>query len=428
MAEGDVSEEDLGRVPRLAPGCDPTSLELSPAEGFLLSRIDGNTTWRMLREIGGLPAEEVDFFVEDWLSMGVINIDGRVPSVQRRKQAPEPKKKSSARLSGEIDESLLDPSLDMDVETQRKILTFEAGLDRDYFQILGVELSAEARDIKRAYFALSKEFHPDLYFRRNIGDYAPRLNAAFKGILEAYELLADPDSRAEIRRSVEDAGGGPVENGSASSSGNSAASSRPIVAKTPLERLRQRMPFKVPDNLRRERSDKGEELFEAAQVAESNGDLADAVASLRLAIAFDSGNAEFKQAFGRVQAELAMQKIDEILTCQSSVLDAGSRRELQKLIADALAHRSEDHEVKHLVARSWLALGNDDQAMEYAEKAAAELPNSVLYLTTVAEIHLSRSERGYATKRLEEALRLDPSDVNARKMYERLKKAPRGIS
>jgi Flp pilus assembly protein TadD len=152
------------------------------------------------------------------------------------------------------------------------------------------------------------------------------------------------------------------------------------------------------------------------------------VASLRLAIAFDSGNAEFKQAFGRVQAELAIQKIDEILTCQSSALDAGSRRELEKLIADALAHRSEDHEVKHLVARSWLVLGNNDRAMEYAEKAAAELPKSVLYLTTVAEIHLSRSERGYATKRLEEALRLDPSDLKARKMYERLKKAPRGIS
>ena len=58
-----VSDEDLCRSLRLCLGSDPTSLVLSAAEGYLLSRIDGHTPWRVLRETGGLGAEEVDICV-----------------------------------------------------------------------------------------------------------------------------------------------------------------------------------------------------------------------------------------------------------------------------------------------------------------------------------------------------------------------------
>jgi hypothetical protein len=71
-----VSEEDLGRTPCICTGCDPTSLRLSAAEGYLLSRIDGHTPWRLLREIGGLTPDEVDMCIELWLGDGVIEMGG----------------------------------------------------------------------------------------------------------------------------------------------------------------------------------------------------------------------------------------------------------------------------------------------------------------------------------------------------------------
>ncbi len=74
MDLGEVSEEDLGRTPCIAAGCDPTALRLSALEGYLLSRIDGHTSWRLLREIGGLTADEVDMCVEMWLGDGVIEM------------------------------------------------------------------------------------------------------------------------------------------------------------------------------------------------------------------------------------------------------------------------------------------------------------------------------------------------------------------
>ncbi len=59
MHSVDASEQEQ-RIPRLASRWDPSDMQLSPEEGFLLSRIDGHTPWNQLRQIGGIPPEEVE--------------------------------------------------------------------------------------------------------------------------------------------------------------------------------------------------------------------------------------------------------------------------------------------------------------------------------------------------------------------------------
>ena len=51
-SKGGSGEQE--RIPRLAPDLDPEDLELTPGEGFLLSRIDGARSWKALCHIGGL--------------------------------------------------------------------------------------------------------------------------------------------------------------------------------------------------------------------------------------------------------------------------------------------------------------------------------------------------------------------------------------
>jgi curved DNA-binding protein len=60
---------------------------------------------------------------------------------------------------------------------------------RDYFSILGVERSADADAVKKAFRRLVRQYHPDV----NPGD--PAAEARFKEISEAYEVLSDPDKR-----------------------------------------------------------------------------------------------------------------------------------------------------------------------------------------------------------------------------------------
>jgi curved DNA-binding protein len=60
---------------------------------------------------------------------------------------------------------------------------------RDYFKVLGVERTADADAIKRAFRKLARQYHPDV----NPGDKAAE--ARFKEVSEAYEVLSDPDKR-----------------------------------------------------------------------------------------------------------------------------------------------------------------------------------------------------------------------------------------
>ncbi|MEB3277188.1 MAG: DnaJ C-terminal domain-containing protein [Cyanobacteriota bacterium] len=60
---------------------------------------------------------------------------------------------------------------------------------RDYFEVLGVERSADADTVKRAFRKLARQYHPDV----NPNDKSAE--ARFKEISEAYEVLSDPQKR-----------------------------------------------------------------------------------------------------------------------------------------------------------------------------------------------------------------------------------------
>ena len=59
----------------------------------------------------------------------------------------------------------------------------------DYYSVLGVERSAEQKDIRQAFRRLARKYHPDL--NKDDAD----AEARFKEVNEAYEVLSDPDSR-----------------------------------------------------------------------------------------------------------------------------------------------------------------------------------------------------------------------------------------
>lgn len=62
---------------------------------------------------------------------------------------------------------------------------------RDYYEVLGVDKSASADELKKAYRKLAKKYHPDL----NPGDKAKEAEEKFKEASEAYEVLSDSEKR-----------------------------------------------------------------------------------------------------------------------------------------------------------------------------------------------------------------------------------------
>ena len=62
-----------------------------------------------------------------------------------------------------------------------------AGKFQDHYEVLGVDLKADAETIQRAYAELAKKFHP--------GNPASGDAEAFEAVNMAYEVLSDPAQR-----------------------------------------------------------------------------------------------------------------------------------------------------------------------------------------------------------------------------------------
>ena len=60
---------------------------------------------------------------------------------------------------------------------------------KDYYEVLGVERTASAEDIKKAYRKLAHKFHPDVSKEKNAKE-------KFQELGEAYETLKSPEKRA----------------------------------------------------------------------------------------------------------------------------------------------------------------------------------------------------------------------------------------
>lgn len=73
----------------------------------------------------------------------------------------------------------------------------------DPYSILGIDRTASDDSVRRAYLKLVKQLHPDV-------NPSPEAEEKFKTISAAYDLLGDPERRAQFDRGEIDAAGEPV--------------------------------------------------------------------------------------------------------------------------------------------------------------------------------------------------------------------------
>lgn len=86
---------------------------------------------------------------------------------------------------------------------------FEARIGRqaNAFELLGVNLDATKRDIRRAWGDLSRKFHPDALQPKGLGHLRDRVEQVFAALSEANMTLGDADKRKELKAVIELGGG-----------------------------------------------------------------------------------------------------------------------------------------------------------------------------------------------------------------------------
>lgn len=104
-------------------------------------------------------------------------------------RASQVSKRAAGQRRG-LDESQLGKRLAKRVRTMHRLLD-----EVDYYQLLGLERSASPDALRRAYFDLSLEFHPDRFFLLRSGDLKEKIYDIYRRIAEAYRVLSDERRR-----------------------------------------------------------------------------------------------------------------------------------------------------------------------------------------------------------------------------------------
>jgi curved DNA-binding protein CbpA len=106
----------------------------------------------------------------------------------------------------------LDEAVDLPMERRMQVLELFYRLSKlDYYGVLGIAYGADKKEVRAAYFGLSKAFHPDSMFRKELGSFKAKMTTVFQALTEAYETLSKKKAREEYdtylrsTRSIKDA-------------------------------------------------------------------------------------------------------------------------------------------------------------------------------------------------------------------------------
>jgi serine/threonine-protein kinase len=240
---------DIDRV--LAHSANPLlrtqKLPLSPADGFVLSRVDGTLTAREVFQIIPLPQEDAERSLFGLLCTGILEFLPRTATSRARAAveaeratpappgaaaprppapappAPPPRPAAPAARSATApapapastpaaaaaSEAARQAAAERRQEEVRKAIAaqraeitdaYEGIKKRDFFAFLGIARDADERKVKEAYFRLARPFHPDTALDPALADLRRQREAVFLHLGQVYETLRNPANRARYER------------------------------------------------------------------------------------------------------------------------------------------------------------------------------------------------------------------------------------
>lgn len=160
----------------------------------------------------------------------------------------------------------------------------------DYYQVLGLEMTAPFSEIKGRYHALQREYHPDTFFQSPDMELRAAVMQIAKRIAESYVILRDEEKRQRYNEGI---------------SGPERATKLRFTEESEqqLHRDKQKAAEEVLG-----KTAQGRNLVQKAIKAIETGDLAGASRDLQTALLFESGNPDIKRRLDDVKAQMDAKK------------------------------------------------------------------------------------------------------------------------
>jgi DNA-binding response OmpR family regulator/curved DNA-binding protein CbpA len=203
---------------------------LGEDEQQLLLAIDGHQTVATVRALAILPPLEVDRFLYAMSCAQMIELrhdpaKGKAkPHIARLAHAappplkppplkastgdkPPPRTQVVAQSAGSLLPELASietPAASEDSLARERLAAKVAQMRKlDYFELLGVPRTATRDEVKRAYFAMAKEYHPDKHFGSSSAEVRELSSQIYDRLTTAHSTLVDDDERARYLKELD---------------------------------------------------------------------------------------------------------------------------------------------------------------------------------------------------------------------------------
>lgn len=336
-------------------------------------------------------------------------------------------------------EGLPGDGIDLRPDQRHAIDIAWTGLDqKSHYEVLLLPRSADEKAIKKAYYRLSKEYHPDKFYRKQLGPYKIKLEAIFNRVTEAYRVLNDGESRAEYDALQ----GTPA----APRDATSQAFSHSTVDVTFVpDSMRQKMPTRKTNtpagatpagvgkrppavfiqNLQKDLAQrvlKAREYAKAGQEAYEKARYAEAATQFQLALAMDPRSTKLKALMTRAQGQARNGRAEglwkQAMEAKASDNQKAAADLMQKAIDCKPTRGRYFNEFGKFVMTNTLQQKN---AVEHLKHAVDLEPNNVAFLT---DLGLAYDELGMPSNALrvfEKILTIEPKNSTATKLVKKLK-------
>lgn len=341
----------------------------------------------------------------------------------------------------------------------------------DLYGLLRVGPDADANAIQKAYYELSRSWHPDRFFRKKLGEYGERLETAFVGVTQAYKTLTDPvkrknydrehrarlekrrteeqeaEARAERQRRREerkqaeergevstpprtdaaprqrssvvrsserterrrDRDGPSIRERLAQNSQRRSGSSLGVT-----DRLRSRMMEQVREQVG-ERLRKARTFYEAGKADYEGGRILKAASNLKLALEFDPENSEYQDLYEKVEQESRKVRI-------ISLVNQGEQAESYQQVKQAIQAYRDAVELAPTEGKVYFRLarlvrmdeGDDREALRLFREAVLRSPGNTEYRLGLGQLYKELGMRLNARREFQAVLDKDAGNAEAR--------------
>jgi curved DNA-binding protein CbpA len=397
----------------LAPNVDITKLPLTTEEGFVVSRMLGRRmTISDLQREASLNAQKAGDVVESLIRKGaIVRVGGS---------------KSNEPYDGVVfSPADLHEAADLTEDQRKRILFVEMNLEKwSSYKLLGLKRTSTPADIKAGYFKSSKEFHPDAYFRKNLGSYKDRIDKIFRAMKSAYDVLSDPqrrtqyDATAVIELTPEE---------EAELTKLAEKKREEMLAKERDARNEQRMrEARLKRNPMTDRIKRGRDYLKLADDAYAAGRLDEAANHARLAVSFDEGLKARADKYvleaSRGRAGQMMKRVQQILASPTDTKELSA--ELNRVADEAadIAAATADKELLVDVARVMLTLKRPVRAAKLAQQATEVDGRNPKAWEALAEAAFADSKWAILQRAADRWLSLEPKAARAKELSKEAKR------